>query len=67
MPIYIARAWGGKVESIVLASSYELAQAYFFGRKDPIDNIETIAGTEEDLKNNKIGVIQIFPDEGLKQ
>ena len=33
MPIFIAKTYEGKVESVVLAKTYELAQAYWQGKK----------------------------------
>ena len=55
MPIYIARDRNGKIESIVLAERYELAYAFFQGRKTSAHVIDTL--TENDLREQ--GVIPL--------
>lgn len=58
MPIYIAKTYDEFVESIVLADSYELAQAYWQGKNVAAYTIDT--RTEEDLTDHPTGVLPIL-------
>jgi len=58
MPIYVAKRYDGKAESVVLADSYELAQAYWQGKEIVANNISTI--TEKDLDEHPTGVLPLI-------
>ena len=64
MPIYIAKTYGGEVENVVLAKSYELAQAYWQGKK--IFAHSVVVRTEEDLKDHITGVMPIVNTKIIK-
>jgi len=64
MPIYIAKTYNGKVENVVLAKNYELAQAYWQGKK--IFAHSVIIRTEEDLKDHITGVLPIVSTKIVK-
>jgi len=55
--IFIAKNYDGKVMSVVLARSYEMAQAYWQGRKVYAHTVET--RTEKDLEDHTTGVLPI--------
>ncbi len=57
MPVYVAKTHEGKVESVVLARSYELAQAYWQGRGICAHSVDT--RVELDLKQHPTGVLPI--------
>ena len=57
MPIYIAKNYDGFVESVVLARSYELAQAFWQGQEIYPHSVDT--RTEQDLKEHPTGVLPI--------
>jgi hypothetical protein len=57
MPIYIAKKYDGIVESVVLAKSYELANAYWQGMGILPHSIDT--RNENDLKDHPTGVLPI--------
>ncbi len=61
MPIFIAKTYDGKVESVVLAKSYELAQAYWQGKDIYAHSVDTF--TEDDLKDHSTGVLPIVKTE----
>lgn len=61
MPIFIAKTYEGKVESVVLAKNYELAQAYWQGQNVYAHSVTTF--TEDNLKNHLTGVIPIVNTE----
>ena len=58
MPIYVAKTYDDKVESIVLADSYELAQAYWQGKDIIAHSVDT--RTEKDLDEHPTGVLPIL-------
>lgn len=58
MPFFIAKTYEGKVESIVLAKNYELAQAYWQGKKIYAHSVDI--KSEEDLKEHITGVLPIL-------
>ena len=58
MPIYTAKTYDSKVESIVLADSYELAQAYWQGKGIVAHSVDT--RTEKDLNDHITGVLPIL-------
>ena len=64
MPIFIAKTYDGKVESVVLAKNYGLAQAYWQGR----DIFPHTVGSKEekDLEDHPTGVIPIVKTEKLR-
>ena len=55
--IFIAKNFDGKVMSVVLARSYEMAQAYWHGGKVYAHTVET--RTEKDLEDHITGVLPI--------
>jgi len=57
MPIYIAKNYDGYVESVVLARSYELAQAFWQGLGIYPHSIDI--RNEVDLKDHITGVMPI--------
>ena len=57
MPIFIAKTYDGKVESVVLAKNYEVAQAYWQGKDIYPHSVNTF--TEDNLKNHPAGVLPI--------
>ena len=57
MPIFIAKTYEGKIESVVLAKSYELAQAYWQGKE--IFAHSTDEKSERDLIDHITGVLPI--------
>ena len=57
MPIFIAKTYEGKVESVVLAKTYELAQAYWQGKKIYAHTV--VKKSEKDLENHPTGVLPI--------
>lgn len=57
MPIYIAKDYDGFVESVVLARSYELAQAFWQGQKVYPHSVDI--KNESDLKDHPTGVLPI--------
>ncbi|KKL04958.1 hypothetical protein LCGC14_2610870 [marine sediment metagenome] len=52
MPIFIAKTYDGKVESVVLAKNYEVAQAYWQGKDIYPHSVNTF--TEDNLKNHPV-------------
>jgi len=57
MPVYVAMTYKGFVESVVLADSYELAQAYWQGVGVSAHSVVT--RTETDLVGHPTGVLPI--------
>ena len=57
MPIYIAKEFNGEVESIVLAKSIELANAYWQGKNIYAHSIDI--KEEADLDDHPTGVLPI--------
>lgn len=57
MPIFIAKTYDGKVESVILAKTADLAQAYWQGKGMYPHTIDI--RTEEDLKDHITGVLPI--------
>jgi len=57
MPIFIAKTYEGKVESVVLAKSYELANAYWQGQGIVAHSITE--RNESDLEDHPTGVLPI--------
>ena len=57
MPIFIAKDYDGFIESVVLARSYELANAYWQGLG--IYPHSTDTRIEQDLKEHPTGVLPI--------
>ena len=64
MPIYIAHNALGKIESVVLADSYELAAAYFQGKSLHANTILTF--TEKDLDGWETGVLPLVSTREVK-
>jgi len=57
MPIFVAKNCDGFVESVVLARSYELAQAFWQGLGIYPHSVDT--RIEQDLKEHPTGVLPI--------
>jgi len=57
MPIFIAKNFDGKVMSVVLARSYEMAQAYWHVKGIYAHTVDV--KTEKDLENHPTGVLPI--------
>ena len=64
MPIFIAKNYDNKVESVVLARNYDLAQAYWQG-KDIIAHSVT-ERDENDLKDHPTGVLPIVKTQTIR-
>lgn len=64
MPIFIAKTYDGLVESVVLAKSYELAQAYWQGQDIYAHSISE--RSESDLEDHPTGVMPIVKTEKRK-
>jgi len=58
VPIFIAKTYEGKVESIVLAKNYELAQAYWQGKNIAAHTV--IERSEKDLEEHPTGVLLLL-------
>ena len=58
MPVYVSKDYEGKVESVVLAKSRELAVAYWQGQRIYSHSVEEL--TADDLKNHPTGVLPIL-------
>ena len=58
MPIFIAKTYEGKIESIVLAKNYELANAYWQGKNIFAHSIDE--KSETDLINHPTGVLPLL-------
>jgi len=57
MPIFIAKTYKGEVESVVLAKSLALAQAYWQGMGIMAHSV--VERNETDLENHPTGVLPI--------
>ena len=64
MPIFIAKTFEGKVESVVLAKSYDLAQAYWQGKKVYAHSVDI--RSEKDLEKQPTGVLPILHTKIIK-
>lgn len=58
MPVYVAKDYQGKVESVVLAKSRELAVAYWHGQGIYPHHTEEL--TAENLNGHPTGVLPIL-------
>jgi len=58
MPIYVAKNYDGRVVSVVLAKSYELAQAYWQGQGLFPHSVDQ--WTEKALEDHPTGVLPIL-------
>ncbi len=67
MPVFIAKRHDGKVQDVVLAKNYDLANAYWHG-KGVIGHTITVL-TEADLNEHPTGVIPIVStkEKSMKQ
>jgi len=65
MPIYVSKTYGGKVESVVLANSYELANAFWQGKG--FQSHSTLTYTERDLDEHPTGVLPIVDTKKKKE
>ena len=61
MPIFVAKNYDGYVESVVLAKSYELAQAFWQGQGIFPHSVDI--RNESDLKDHLTGVLPIVKTE----
>lgn len=57
MPIFTAKTYDGSIESVVLAKSYALAQAYWQGKGVMASSVDE--KNETDLENHPTGVLPI--------
>lgn len=64
MPIFIAKTYDGLVESVVLAKSYELAQAYWQGKGIIAHTVDE--RNESDLDDHPTGVLPIVKTKEIK-
>jgi len=64
MPIFIAKTYDGKVESVVLARSYELAQAYWQGKGIYAYSVDE--KSEKNLEDHITGVLPIVKTKILR-
>lgn len=58
MPIYVAKDYSGKIESVVLARSRELAVAYWHGQDVYPHSTEEL--TDENLNGHPTGVLPVL-------
>jgi hypothetical protein len=58
MPIFIAKTYDGSIESVVLARSYELAQAYWQGKGIHAHSVDE--RDESNLNDHPTGVLPII-------
>jgi len=57
MPIYIAKTFDGKIEDVVLAKNYELANVYWQGKGINAHHVDT--RSDADLNGHPTGVLPI--------
>lgn len=57
MPIFVAKRYDGKVQDVVLARSYDLANAYWHGKGVIAHSIVTLR--EGDLNDHPTGVLPV--------